>query len=353
MQELSFTDNNGNNFVVNLENNNYEAYKIVNGVKVKPTPEELKFIIDNLQKIKDLNKQEKPKTYDEYLNLLKELIKNGTIKNTDQLRNFISSTTLSEEEKEKMAEEGISELSIEDIIGLKNRIIDSLKNQKTPDLKAYINFNVKDNSFGSKYCEVHLNYQDDMGSFEHIKETLNYTDTLKRELIEPVTLEVAMRSQVKDNFMVKVANDLNNRCNYFLKTEEKTSLSLNNVEYDYAEKLQKKCEEIKEKMPVQNADARQDAVGEETQDINNEERDIPKDAVTDEYGNVYDKNGEYLGQMNEYGEFLTNSRTEKRENSLKRVRVKKENGFTMVAIIIAITSLITSLIFLMQILILG
>ena len=349
MQELSFTDNNGNNFVVNLENNNYEAYKLVNGVKVKPKPEELKFIIENLQKIKDLNKQEKPKTYDEYLNLLKEFIKNGTIKNTDQLRNFITSTTLNDEEKEKLAEEGISELSIEDIVGLKNRIIDSLKNQKTPNLKAYINFNIKDNSFGSKYCEIYLNYQDDMGSFEHIKETLNYTDTLKRELIEPVTLEVAMRSHIKDNFMVKVANDINNRCNYFLKTEEKTSLSLNNVEHDYAEKLQKKCAEIKEKMPVKDADERQDAVEEEIQDINNE-REIPKDAVTDEYGNVYDRNGEYLGQMNEYGEI---DRSIKRENTLKRVRVKKENGFTMVAIIIAVTSFITSLIFLMQILILG
>ena len=350
MQELSFTDNNGNNFVVNLENNNYEAYKIINGVKVKPTPEELKFIIENLQKIKDLNNQEKPKTYDEYLNLLKELIRNGVIKNTDQLRNFITSTTLSDEEKTKLAEEGISELSIENIVDLKNRIIDSLKNQKTADLKAYINFNVKDNSFGSKYCEIKLNYQDNMGSFEHIKETLNYTDALKRELIEPVTLEVAMRSQIKDNFMVKVANDLNNRCNYFLKTEEKTSLSLNNVEYDYAEKLQKKCAEIKEKMPVKDEAERQDMVEEENREMNNDEREIPKDAVTDEYGNVYDKNGKYLGQMNEYGEI---DRSIKRENTLKRVRVKNENGFTMATIIIAITSFITSLIFLMQILILG
>lgn len=350
MQELSFTDNNGNNFVVNLENNNYEAYKIVDGVKVKPTPEELKFIIENLQKLKDLNNQEKPKTYDEYLDLLKKLVKNGTIKNTNQLRNFISSTTLNDEEKEKLAEEGISELSIEDIVDLKNRIIDSLKNQKTPDLKAYINFNVKDNSFGSKYCEVKLNYQDSIGSFEHINENLNYTDTLKRELIEPVTLEVAMRSRVKENFSVKVANDLNNRCNYFLKTEEKTSLSLNNIEYDYAEKLQKKCEEIKEKMPVQDAIEREEKVTEETQDINNEEREIPKDAVTDEYGNVFDKNGEYLGQMNEYGEI---DRSIKRENTLKRVRVKKENGFTMATIIIAITSFITSLLFLIQMLILG
>ena len=352
MQELSFIDSNGNNFVINLNNNNYEISKIVNGVKVEPTAEELKFINENLAKIKDLNKQEKPKTYDEYLNLLKELIKNGSIKTTLQLRNFINSTTLSEEEKAKLAEEGISELSIEDIVALKNRIIASLKNQKTPDLKAYINFNVKDNSFGAKYCEVNLNYQDSMGSFEHIKETLNYTDTLKRELIEPVTLEVAMRSRVKDNFMVKVANDLNNRCNYFLKTEEKTSLSLNNVEYDYAEKLQKKCEEIKEKMPVQDADARQDMVGDAAQDINNEEAKIPKDAVTDEQGNVYDRNGEYLGQMNEYGEFLTNSRTEKRDNDKKLVRVR-ENGFTMTTIIIAVTSFITSLLFLMQILILG
>lgn len=350
MQELSFTDNNGNNFVVNLENNNYEAYKIINGVKVKPTPEELKFIIENLQKIKDLNNQEKPKTYDEYLSLLKELIKNGTIKNTDQLRNFITSSTLNDEEKEKLAEEGISELSIEDIVDLKNRIIDSLKNQKTPDLKAYINFNVKDNSFGSKYCEVKLNYQDSIGSFEHINENLNYTDTLKRELIEPVTLEVAMRSRVKENFSVKVANDLNNRCNYFLKTEEKTSLSLNNIEYDYAEKLQKKCEEIKEKMPVQDANEREEKVTEETQDMHNEERGIPKDAVTDEYGNVYDKNGEYIGKINEYGEI---DRSIKRENTLKRVRVKKENGFTMATIIMAITSFITSLIFLIQMLILG
>ena len=350
MQELSFTDNNGNNFVVNLENNNYEVYKIVNSVKVKPTAEELKSIIENLEKIKDLNKQEKPKTYDEYLNLLKELIKNGTIKNTDQLRNFIGSTTLSDQEKERLIEEGISELSIEDIIDLKNRIIESLKNQKTSDLKAYINFNVKDNSFGSKYCEVKLNYQDSIGSFEHIKENLNYTDTLKRELIEPVTLEVAMRSHVKDNFMVKVANDLNNRCNYFLKTEEKTTLSLNNIEYDYAEELQNKCEEIKEKMPVQDATEREDKVSEEMQDMHNEEREIPYDAVTDEYGNVYDKNGEYLGKINEYGEM---DRSIKRENTLKRVRVKNEKGFTMVTIIIAITSFITSLIFLMQILILG
>ena len=354
MSDMFITDSNGNNFVINKTDGQYEVYKIVDGNRVSPTKEELENILNEIKNIKNIQPQEKPKNLDEYIKLLKEMIKNKKIINFDQLNNFIKSCELSDEEKIKLSEAGIADLQIQDIINLKNRIIDSLKDEKRPELKALINFNIKDNSIGAKYCEVKLNYQNGNNTTEHIKEQINYDDTLKRELIEPVLLEVAMRSRIKDNFIVKVPNDINNRSNYMLSTEENVMFNLNNVDYEYAEELQKRCVELKDKQPINDDIERSEKVSELQDEAHPEDsnREDFEDLKTDEQGFMYDVNGNYVGRIDENGNVIRENSQPELDKGKARVRVPegyKTNGFAMTTIILAVTSLVSSILFLIQI----
>ncbi len=354
MNDMFITDSKGNNFVINKTNGQYEVYKVVDGNRISPTKEELEFILNEIRNIKSIKPQERPKNLDDYIKLLKEMINNKKIVNFDQLSNFIKSCELSGEEKVKLSEAGIADLQIQDIIQLKNRIINSLKEEKRPDLKALINFNIKDNSIGAKYCEVKLNYQSNNNTTEHIKEQLNYNDTLKRELIEPVLLEIAIQSQIKDNFIVKVPNDINNRSNYMLSTDEDIMFNLNNVEYEYADKLQKRCMNLKDKQPVNDAEERSEKIS-ELQDEAHPEDSNRKDfenVKTDEQGLMYDVNGNYIGRIDENGNVIRENSQPELDKGRARVRVPKgykTNGFAMTTIILAVTSLVSSVLFLIQI----
>ena len=350
MQEIKIKDEKGQNFIINFDGKNYNIKK-EDGTN--PTKEEMEFILVELAKIKK-NNLNMPKSYDDYLATLRELLRSGQIKSTIELENFINSLSLSPEEKEKLLREGISGLNISDIIFLRNRIIETLRTNKTDDLSAIIDFNVKDNSVGAKYCEIKMGFQDEIGYVEHINETLNYDENLKTELIEPVLLEVTLQSEVASKEVVPTPDTINNRGNFNLQTKNKIKFNLRNAEFDYADNLDKRSEAIKNEKSITDAEKRD----EESNELQSEEYGIPNadDLVTDEYGNMYDLDGNYIGRINEYGEIIRDKEpTLTEEKGMSRVRrplsdiKRKESGFTIVYIVFAVTSFITSLLVILQI----
>ncbi len=356
MQEVIITNEKGETFLVAYENDNYTISKIENGEKKEPTKEEMAFALKELEKVKQATKKN---TYDDYLKMLKDMLEAKTIKGTAELENFIQSTTLSPEEKEKLLREGIQGLDLQDIINLRNRIIGDLRGSKKEDMEALIGFNVKDNAFGSSYCEIKMGFKDSIGYNERLNATLDYNDNLKKELIEPVIAEVMGRSKIKTKSLSKTGDSFNNRGNLGIATEEKVKVALANVEYDYADKLDKNCENLKNRAPELDPEARDKNAQEFS--LDNESPSIPADEelLTDENGNMYSLNGEYVGRINEYGEIVRDEgQNLSHEESMKLVRKplsnikKKESGFVAIAVI-AITSFITSLIVIIQMLLLG
>ena len=333
MEELKINDVNGNTFVVNLENGHYQVKKVTENGLEDANEEELAYVGKEIQKMKASNN-----TYDEIISLIKNMIKNGEIKTYDELRDFIASSTLSDEEKNRLLQNGISELNIQDIVDLKNRIIDCIRNKQSDELASFINFKVQNNAFGSKYCEIKVGYSDKESVFEQINETLNYTDTLKKELIEPVVFEVALKGMITNNDVERSSDTIDNLGNYNLRTNKNSQVNLINTEYDYADELRKRCENLKSRYPVEGDSERDEAVENLQNDYYQEENKMGE-YRTDEQGFVYDKDNKLVGKVKERGQ--------------ARKLIKKENGFSLTLIIFAICSLITSLLVLFQIFILG
>ena len=356
MKEVIITNEKGETFLINYENNNYSISKIENGEKKEPSKEEMAFALKELEKVKQATKKN---TYDDYLKMLKNMLEARTIKGTTELENFIQSTTLSPEEKEKLLHEGISGLDLQDIVDLRNKIIGDLRGSKREDMEALIGFNVKDNALGSPYCEIKMGFKDSIGYNERLNATAEYSDTLKNELIEPVIAEVIGRSKIKTKNLSKTADSFNNRGNLGIVTEEKVKVALANVEYDYADKLDKHCENLKNRASeldpeVRDKNAQEFSPNDDVPSIPNDE-----ELLTDENGNMYSLNGEYVGRINEYGEIVRDDGPNlTHEESMKLVRKhlsnikQRESGFVAIAVI-AITSFITSLIVIMQMILLS
>ncbi len=331
MDELKINDLNGNTFVVNYENGHYQVKKVTEKGLEEANEQELDFVAQEIQKIKMSNN-----SYDEITSLVKNLIKNGEIKSYDELKDFIASSTLNDEAKNKLLQNGMSELNIQDIIELKNKIIDCLRYKQSDELASFINFKVQDNAFGSKYCEIKVGYNDKDNVFEQINETLNYSDTLKKELIEPVVLEVALKGSITNNDVERSSDTINNLGNYNLRTNN-SQVNLINTEYDYADKLRKRCENIKSNYPIKDDAARDEAVDNLQNDYYQEDNKMGE-YRTDDQGFVYDKDNNIVGKVKEKGQAR---------------KLTKGNGFNLAFIIIAICSLITSLLVLFQIFILS
>ena len=333
MEELKINDLNGNSFVVNYENGHYQVKKVTENGLEDANEEELAYVGKEIQKMKISNN-----SYDEIVSLVKNLIKNGEIKSYDELKDFIASSALTDEEKNKLLQNGMSELNIQDIVDLKDRIINCIRNKQSDEISSFINFNVQNNAFGSKYCEIKVGYDDKNNVYEQINETLNYTDTLKKELIEPVVFEVALKGSIINNDVKRSSDTIDNLGNYNLQTSNNNQVNLINTEYDYADELRKRCENVKSNYPIKDDAARDEAVDNLQNDYYQEENKMGE-YRTDEQGFVYDKDNKIVGKVKERGQ--------------ARKLIKKENGFSLTMIILAICSLITSLLVLFQILILG
>ncbi len=341
--ELRFSDDKNNTFVVNSDN--YEMYKIIDGKRELVSIEERNFVFGEINKMQDISLN-RPKTYEDFLNLLKEMIKKGSILNYDTLNNFVKSCNLNEEEKQKLLAFGLGELQIQNVIDLKNRIMENLEQNKKPNLNAIINFSVIDNSIGPRYCEISLKYQDEVNTYDHIKEHLVYNENLEKELIEPIVLEVARRSQIKMHYAERINDPVNKRGNFRLGTEEKTFLGVNNIDYEYAMELNDRCEDIVKEMPIEDKEERSEAISSDQGKEYGYQNDYQDNIITQD-GVVYTVDGEYLGYINEMGEIVRTDQSLEQDKGKGRILDRK--GLSNSIIIFAITSLISGLIILLEI----
>ena len=342
MEELNIKDNYGNSFVVKIQNGKYEIFKRDGNNLVNANAKELEFVLSELKKLRgDLFQQ--GNKLEDFKKLLKQMIDNGTIKDYESLKAFINNSDLSNEKKDELLNNGLGELDLQDIIDLKNKIIESLDYDKKSNLKAMVSFNIKNNSLGPRYCEIKVGYKENENTIVHISKIMNYNETLKKELIEPITLEVALRGKVKNTLVTKEDDVINERGNFRLSTENDTYLGVSNTEYEYAQKLESRCKALKNQNTIGDSEQRSAKVSELQ---NAEYQNDMEDTITDENGNVYDRAGNRIGLIGEDGNFI-----KEKDRGVARVRVK-ENGFTMV-LIIALTSLFSSLFIVLQMILFG
>ncbi len=345
MTEFYVTNENNERFVIINNNSNYTVYKIIYDKRQLATREEAAFA---LQKFNN-----NLKSYKEIVESMKEKIKSGEIIDYYSLKEFIDSTNLNEEEKKILLQDGIGELQIIDIIALKDKIINQLRNHKKKDVKAIIEFQVHDNSFGEKYCEIKLNFADDFSKVEYIKETVNYNKTLQRELIEPVMLELALNSQVVSKNSIRTSNLVDNKGDFYVNTANKSNFVLKNGDYDYIEKLSEKLEVVKEKPNVYDSEQRSDIVN----DIQGENKETNGKVSTENNEIFYNDMGEVIAYVKD-GKLIPNNPESLTENNnitltKENVRVRKKDGYSNVIIIFAIISLISSLLIILQIFLLN
>lgn len=338
--EQYLTDKDGNVFVIYNNNGNYDIYKLQGNEKIAATEAEIKFCLQEIEKNNNTARHQ------ELLNILTSLVKSGKINSYSTLKSYLDNSNLSVKEKEEILENGIEKLGIEEIVTLKNRIINDLRSNKKDNLQGKISFNVCDNSFGSKYCEIKLSYQDEFSNYEHIKEQMNYNDTLERELIEPVMLEVVLQSKITSSTISKGLDPINDTGNLKIMTENKMQVNINNIDYDYAYELQKRSEKLKTEEPIANEVTRDTT-------INNLQNEEHANLTPDENGLVYNEQGEAIKVINSEGKLVDVTKEDLiKIKGQSRVLNKQEKGFTLTIVILALSYLLISIMVLLQIILL-
>ncbi len=331
MKEFHITNNKGEHFVV-TNTHEYNVYKVVNNQYVPAQKEEIEFVLGELNKIL--------KSYKETLDIIKQMIASGQIKDYNSLKQYIDTTSLSDAEKENLLQEGLGELQIADIISLKDKIINQIRNYNNDNMTTLVEFQVHNNSFGEKYCEIKLSFADEFSKIEHLKEVMTYNKTLQKELIDPIILELALKSPITAKNLIRTSNAIENRGDFFVNTQDKANVVLKNGDYDHLEQLNEKLDLLKNKPSIQDDEQRNEAVNE----IEQENNIINGKNTTEVDGVIYNELGEIIG-------YIDNKENLNRTQG--KARMRKKAGYSNVLTILAITSMISSLFIILQIFLLS
>ncbi len=315
MEEYHIYDENNNEFIVTNNFGNFNCKKVVGAQLVDPTKEELEFVIQELQKIAN---KTKTVNLDDMLNTIRSMIENNEINNYEELQKYINNLNISEQDKYTLFEKSCEYLNVNkkensEIIKLKDELIHIIRNNKSKDIKKVISFDVRSNIGDVPLCNINLKTIDNNISKEHKNITHYYTDELKRDLIEPVLQEMVLTSQATQS-VEPSDSSFGYRSNLHIKTEENCFVSLNNIEQDYAYKLQDEILSLNNSPKISDPTARDSKINE----LQNEK-----------------KNEMQLEQ----------------ENQLKLVKNKKmdNNGFSSNLIIYLLITIVTTFIILTQI----
>ena len=336
MNELEFTDDKGNVFRITDNNGQYNIQKVVENNLESPNKDEVRYVLEELKKIKEV---EATNNIDEMIELIKTMIKNGQITSYEELKKFIDSTNLSDNDKDKLETMGIGELDLENILSVKEKIINSIRQEKNDSLEGFLKLKVWDNSFGPRYCEINMSYKDEISEITHVKETLEYSDNLKKELIDPIMLELALRSKVSSSSVNRIGDGY--RANVNLNTEEKFHVNIDNVETEYAERLKNRCEGLNNADRLDNSEDRDAEISKMQSEEYPNELDY-NNVIIDNDNNVFTKDGEFIGQINENGEIVRLEVDKGQARSLSK-------GFTFAITLFAVTSVTSILFIIMQI----
>ena len=293
----------GTEFVIINNNGMYSYYKLVNGVQMIPSIQELRLIVAELQKMNNV-----AYSLDELKNIIYEQIVNGNIKNQNDLNDYIDNLKITDN-IEELRNYGILELEklnvqLTPTEELKEEILDIIKNNKDDEKQMHISFDLK-NGLDNEYMEITLTSKKDDVIYEYPKKYVAFDENTKRNLLEPIMREIILKNKITYNKSFNINSIANYRANYFLRTTNNYFFDVLNIEQYYAVELEDMMYNLQDKYGYENEEERIEEINEEL-----------------------DKENLYLDK--EKNRML--------DNNLKLVRTKKENnnsGYVNLLVIVA------------------
>lgn len=256
------------------ENQEFTCVKVLsNEQTVEPTNEELLFLMNEIKKKLANKEKEEFITKDININAIKNLINTGKLNSFDDIKKYIYSLNISEKEKEELLKEAykyFEGLSTEKtpITIFKDKLIEELRKNKSKDTALAVTFNIRENVTGIDNCEVTLNRYNQNGITEVEKQTFDYTEEAKKELIEPVLEELVLSSEVEPVTKKPVPGGIY-RTNMRLNTYDNRIANLYNIEDGYANDLEKHINELSQEAKINNNYERDEKLSE----LQNEKND--------------------------------------------------------------------------------
>lgn len=240
----------GNNFLVINDINGFSYFKIQNGIRISPTANELHIIMEELKKLNNLQY-----SFEDAKKKITELIKNGEIKNIEELTQYLNQLGITKN-KEELIELGKSilesNIAISPVDELREEMINEIKNSLVAGKKLYIDFKVLKMPAGNEYMEISMISQKEGVKYNFPKKTVCFNEEAKHSLLEPIIAEVVLKNKVLYNKYFNVDSLIDYRANYFLNANNKCTISALNIEQDYAKELEKKVLELQSTYGINN-----------------------------------------------------------------------------------------------------
>ena len=257
-------DANNNKFIVFKTPVNFVCKKVLaNNSMIDPTIDELTFIIEELKKIKQA---QTVLNYDQALAKIKEFIDNGTLKNPNEIENYINNLQLNAVDKQKLFEQSKSYLENKikittPVTQLRDKIIEHLRKEKQAGTFLVANFSVIDNMTGPSYYKISLDSYNNAKKINLEMESLDYNEELKKELIEPVIEEIVLSSEVTEPTITPVPGGIY-RSNLNLTSKDNKITQLHNIEEEYANKLDQHVKKLMSETKINDHSMRDERITE-------------------------------------------------------------------------------------------
>ncbi len=238
---------NGTKYIVEDVGNGFQYYKIVNNEKVIPTHEELVVL---LAKLKEINT--KKHTKEEIKELIKKAIDNNELTDENSIKDYLVSlnVTTDLEELEAYAKGLLETKNIHFTVidEIREKLLKALSEANTDvnnlNKGVFVSFNRKRSIVGTDYVEVHLSTIDGDKSYEYPKMYCPYNEETKKQLIEPVLSEVALKSKVTCNKAINNNDAMEYSADYYFKTKANQNITVKDVDQIYAYDLEKKIDDL-------------------------------------------------------------------------------------------------------------
>ena len=234
---------NGLKYAIEEVGDGFQYYKIIDGKKEIPTPEELAQL---LAKLKELNT--KSHTKDEIKELINSAIDNNELTDINSIQEYLTSLGVTEDleefieyAKEVLASKNSKYTLLDEI---KDKVLKTFDEVKNNDKKAFVSFERKKSIIGEDFLEIHLSTMAGDQVYEQPNLFCAYNDETRKQLIEPVIENTALKSKVIQNNAVAKTDTMDFTADYHCRTRDNQSISVKNIEQTYAHELEKKLNEL-------------------------------------------------------------------------------------------------------------
>lgn len=234
---------NGEKFLVEEVGNGFQYFKMVNNQKEIPNHEELQTL---LEKIKELNN--KKYTKDEVKKKIDDAIKKEELKDVDKIKDFLTSLNVTDdlEELENYAKGLLEEKQIEytPIDVIREKILKEFAEMNTEEKMAFVSFNCKKSLVSSNYLEIELSTRNGEEFYKYPNMYCIYNEETKKQLIEPVIAEVALKSEIAYSQAVNKQDFIHYIADFYFKTKDNKYINIKDIEQTYASELEAKINEL-------------------------------------------------------------------------------------------------------------